>query len=89
MDNTWDAWDVTYKNNADDVLVTKKGWVSGSKWSGISDGLREGAMAFNLDIVLEKESGLLKETVYYTVTGKCDKVKAFQKIVEKCGGKSL
>lgn len=80
MEKTMESGWIT-ANQADNKTITEKGWVSGPRWARIADGLKKGAMEYELDIRIEKESGLLTETVYYTITGKYDDVKGFQKAV--------
>jgi len=86
-----DTWSVKSNKNtgsisaeqADNVVVTRKGWVEGLKIYKIPNALRKGALELGLDINIQKESGLLSETVYYTVTGKYNNVERFQKAIHE------
>ena len=58
-------------------------WVYGPRWAGLESFLRKGAITFGVDFVIDhRDTGWIRETLFYTVTGDRASVEAFEKAVE-------
>jgi hypothetical protein len=56
-----------------------KSYVSGLRWAGLQRFLKKYCYSHDLEITMDVDSGLIRETVYFTVVGESSAVEKFKK----------
>jgi hypothetical protein len=57
--------------------------IEAPKWAGFGSAVRQIANRCNLDIEVDKESGLIRETIFYKVTGDAESISRFKRLVQQ------
>ena len=76
--------DFKYEDDEDDLHMTKVGWVSGPKWAGLFDFLKQSAIDYYVDLIItDRDKRWITETIYYKVSGIRENVVGWNSYVEK------
>ncbi len=65
------------------MKTSVKSYVSGPRWVGLGRFLREAAMHCDLEIQIEREHGLIRETLFFKVEGEQENIEKMDEILQR------
>jgi hypothetical protein len=64
-------------------MATHRNSIEAPKWASFGTAVRQIANQCNLDIQVNKESGVIRETIFYRVDGEQEAINKFKRMVNE------